>query len=239
MIKMFCYPVKKSDKRVYLFRYNELPVIITNRLVLIIFGILFVFPKVNAQSEHLEPVESIFDEYDFRFEYYSLVRKVLLNGMSDTPELRFLIIPSFSVEEAVAIEKRNGKYYIVHHKMKKSLWYTRKNKEKIGLEKKEVEISESDVKLYHELFKVAVNERKYPDKELIGFDGVNYYFSVEDVRLKTGTTWSPSENSVLDRLVDIGYSLIKLALQTKNDKIVKTDTELRNKITELTTELKK
>lgn len=211
----------------------------TNRLLLIIIGILFAFPKVNAQTEHLEPVESIFDEYDFRFEYYSLVRKVLLNGMSDTPELRFLIIPSFSVEEVVAIEERNGKYYIVHHKMKKSIWYTEKNKEKIGVNKQETEISKSDMELFQELFKVAVNNRKYPNEEIFGLDGVNYYFSVSDKRLKTGTTWSPKENSKLDRLVDIGYLLIKLASQTKKNKIAEIDTELENKILKLTTELKK
>ena len=123
--------------------------------------------------------------------------------------------------------------------MKKSIWYTEKNKEKIGVNKQETEISKSDMELFQELFKVAVNNRKYPNEEIFGLDGVNYYFSVSDKRLKTGTTWSPKENSKLDRLVDIGYLLIKLASQTKKNKIAEIDTELENKILKLTTELKK
>ncbi|NDV17749.1 hypothetical protein GO009_17175 [Muricauda sp. TY007] len=107
-----------------------------NRLLIIIFGLIFCIPAINAQNDNLEPVESIFDEFDFRFEYYSIVRKVLMNGMSDYPEVRFLIIPSFSVEEVVAIEEKDSAYYIVHHKMKESIWYTEKDKEKIEVEKK-------------------------------------------------------------------------------------------------------
>jgi hypothetical protein len=216
-----------------------LPVIMRNRILILIFGILFTIPIANAQNENLEPVESIFDEYDFRFEYYSLVRKVLMNGMSDTPELRFLIIPSFSVEEVVAIEERNGKYYIVHHKMKKSIWYTEKNKEKIGVEKKEIEISKTDKDLYYELFKTAVKNRKYPEKERLGFDGTNYYFSVADNRLKTGTTWSPSEKSKIGRLTNMGQSLIKIAQSTKENKVAKLEPELIERIKNLTIELEK
>jgi hypothetical protein len=222
------------------FSYTEpLPVIMKNRLLLIIFGILFIIPTANAQKGNLEPAESIFDEYDFRFEYYSLVRKILMNGISDTPELRFLIIPSFSVEEVVAIEKRNEKYYIVHHKMKQSIWYTEKNKEKIGVDKKEVEISKSDMELYHELFKTAVNNRKYPDEQTLGFDGTNYYFSVMDKRLKTGTTWSPNEKSNIGKLTKIGNSLINLVQTTEKGNITKLNPELKKEIIELTTELKK
>ena len=210
-----------------------------NRILILIFGILFIIPTVNAQNENLEPVESIFDEYDFRFEYYSLVRKILMNGMSDTPELRFLIIPSFSVEEVVAIEEQNGKYYVVHHKMQSSIWYTEKNKEKIGVDKKKVEISKTDMEMYHKLFKVAINNRKYPKEEMLGFDGTNYYFSVADIRLKTGTTWSPSENSKIVLLTEIGQSLIKLAQSTKENKLAKLEPELVERVNNLTLELEK
>lgn len=111
----------------------------TKHLLILILGILFSIPAVNAQNNNLEPVEGIFDEFDFRFEYYSLVRKVLMNGMSDYPQVRFLIIPSFSVEEVVSIEKRDNKYIILHHKMRESIWYAELDKEKIGVEKKMVE----------------------------------------------------------------------------------------------------
>ena len=213
-----------------------------NYIFLIIFGVLLGIPPIQAQNEHLEPVESIFDEYDFRFEYYSLVREVLMNGMSDTPVVRFLIIPSFAVEEVVAIEKRNGRYYIVHHKMQNSIWYTEKNKKKIKVLKKAVEISKTDMQLYHELFKVAVDNREYPEKEILGLDGVNYYFSAkndENNKLRTGTTWSPADKSKIGELTDIGKSLIKLAESTDEDKIAKLETNLTEQIKKLTIELEK
>ncbi len=209
-----------------------------NRLLIIIFGLLFCVPTVYAQNDNLEPVESIFDEFDFRLEYYSLVRKVLMNGMSDYPEVRFLIIPSFSVEEVVAIEKTDSTYFIVHHKMKESIWYTEKNKEKIEVEKKRVEISKSDAELYRELFSTAINKRKYPEKELWGTDGVNYYFTVSDRRLKTGTVWSPKSGSKMNRLNEIGYSLINLAKKTENEQIAELKPELIERIKKLTAELK-
>jgi hypothetical protein len=208
-------------------------------LLLVLFAVLFIIPPANAQNDNLQPVESIFDEYDFRFKYYALVRMILMNEMSEKPEIRFLIIPSFSVEEVVAIEQRNDKYYIVHHKMKKSIWHTEKNREEIGVEKKEVEISKSDMELYKELFKIAVRNRKYPDEEVFGFDGTNYYFSISDKQLKTGTTWSPSDQSKIGALTNIGKSLIELITSTKENSIVKLEPELIERIKKLTLEFGK
>jgi len=211
-----------------------------NRLLILIFGFLFCFPTLNAQ-DNLEPVESIFDNYDFEFEYYSIVRKILMNGMSDYPEIRFLIIPSFTVEQVIAIEKdekNNEKYFIVYHKMKKSIWYTEKNKEKIKVERKRIEISMSNALLFKELFKKAVNNQKYPENENMGLDGTNYYFSVADRTLKTGTVWSPNKGTKMYRLKEIGYSLISLANETKKGKIAKPKKELIEIIKNLTNEIK-
>ncbi|PKA81963.1 hypothetical protein ATE92_0086 [Ulvibacter sp. MAR_2010_11] len=209
------------------------------KLLIIIFGFLFCIPVVNAQNDNLEPVESIFDDYDFLFEYYSHVRKILMNGMSDYPEVRFLIIPSFSPEEVVSIAKENEVYFIVHHKMEKSIWYTEKNKNKIQVQKKKVEISKPDVLLFKELFKQAIKNRKYPDKEIMGNDGVNYYFSVADAHpLKTGTVWSPKPGSKMDRLKEIGYALINLVKETDSGRIAKPNSELIEQIKKLTIELK-
>ena len=71
-----------------------------------------------------------------------------------------------------------------------------------------------------------------------GVDGTNYYFSVADRALKTGTVWSPEKKSKMDRLVRIGYSLISLTESTENGKTAQLKTELINKIKKLTDELK-
>lgn len=53
------------------------------RLLIIILGFFFSIPSINTQNDNLEPVESIFDDYDFQFEYYSLIRKVLMNRIEN------------------------------------------------------------------------------------------------------------------------------------------------------------
>ena len=59
----------------------------------------------TAQNDdHLKPVGGIYDIYDFEFEYYSKVRKVLFNGLTDSPEIRFQVIPSFIPESVLDIE---------------------------------------------------------------------------------------------------------------------------------------
>lgn len=191
--------------------------------------------KLHAQNDHLEPVESIFDEYDYRFVYHSDIRKILMNGMSDIPEVRFLIIPSFATEEVVAIEKEDENYFIIHHRMTKSIWYTDENKEDIKVQKTKVQISKSDAQLYIDLFKVAMSKRKYPVEMNFGNDGNNYYFSVYDSPLKTGTVWSPRKGTKMKELVDIGNSLIKLALQTEKGKIAQLNDETKLKINQLKT----
>lgn len=204
-------------------------------LLILLLGSLSYTQNMSAQNDHLEPVESIFDE--FLPDYYMMVRKVLMKGMSQQPELRFLIIPSFAVEETVAIEKEKGQYFIVHHKMQKSIWYTKKDQDKIPVLTKKVVISRSDVMLYTALFKKAINNRKYPKKAPWGNDGINYYFTVKDIRLKTGTVWSPRDGSQMDRLKKIGYSLIHLANETQVGKIAKLNLKVTQEIKRLTAEM--
>ncbi|NDV17748.1 hypothetical protein GO009_17170 [Muricauda sp. TY007] len=106
------------------------------------------------------------------------------------------------------------------------------------MKKKSVEISKSDMELYRQLFSIAINNRKYPEKEMMGFDGINYYFTVADKGLKTGTVWTPKKDSKMDRLKSIGYSLISLANETEIGNLAEPKAELIERIKKLTEELK-
>lgn len=209
-----------------------------NLLLIIFFGLLLNVQTIQSQNDHLEPAESIFDEGKVIGDYYALVKKVLLNGMSDFPKIRFLIIPSFSTEEVLAIEEKNNEYFIVYHKAENSIWYTETDKEKINIIKKKVEISKTNAELILELFRVAVRKTKYPDESIFGADGVTYYFTAEDIGLKTGKTWSPKKGSKMNKLVKIGNSLIDLTKSSENGKAIKFQTELTDEIKTLMTELK-
>lgn len=208
----------------------------TKSWLLLVVGMLLSF-SVCAQNDHLEPVESIFDHYNLRFKYYSKIRTVLMDGMSPYPEVRFLVVPSFSAEKVVSIEVEDGNYYIIYHEMEESIWYTKKNPKQIKVRKKKVEITKSDMLLFQELFKQAIRNRKYPDEEFWGSDGTNFYFSVADKRLKTGTVWSPSWGTKMRRLVEIGNMLIRLAKDTDSGELASLSVKQKEEIMLLSAEI--
>jgi len=206
-------------------------------IVNIIFTFLFIIPSlIEAQNEKLEPVQSVFDGVNF--DYHYLIRKILMKEMSIRPEIRFLIIPSYGVEETIAIEKVNGKYFIVHNKMEKSIWYTKKRPDKIKVLNKSVEIRELDMKLYRDLFLIAINNKEYSEKKTIRIHSNHYFFSVLDKRLKTGMIQSPKKNTRMDRLKNIGYSLIEIVKKTESGQTGEVSQKLREEIKLLTKELK-
>ncbi len=189
-----------------------------NRLLLLIVIILsFSVEEINAQEDHLEPVNSIFDIYDYQFEYYSKIRKVLFDGLSDTPEISFLVMASFIPETVLRIEKdrENDKFYIIYHRCNEMIWYN-DNWSKVKVTKFRKEISADNVELVKNLFKKAISKVRYPEGELFGTDGTNYYFSVNDFGQKVGTIWSPKEGSNMRKLVEIGMNLIEFTKTRKN-----------------------
>ena len=86
----------------------------------VILGIL----KAQTYKEHLEPLGTIYDIYNYQFEYYSVVRKVLFNGLTDIPIIRFQVMPSFTPENVLDIEynREKNKYFIVYHICDKMIW---------------------------------------------------------------------------------------------------------------------
>ena len=183
-----------------------------NFLLLIFIWILTFLPlkECIAQSDHLESSNSIFDIYDFQFEYYSYVRNILFDGMTDMPEIRFLALPSFSPEYVVSIEKdEDENHYLVYHIGKESIWYSEK-KDKIKVEKVKREIGSESAALIKELFIEALKDTRQVEGMNQGLDGVNYFFSVSDWGPKTGTIWSPDDGTNMRELVNIGNELISI-----------------------------
>ena len=197
------------------------------------FGII----KAQKNSDHLEPVGGIYEIYDFEFEYYSKVRKVLFKGLTDSPEIRFQIMPSFTPENVLDIEydDENEKYYIIHHSCEKMIWYN-KNWENVKVIKHKSEIDKQSVELLKSLFGKAISKTRYLENESLGFDGVQYYFSYRNSTTKSGTKWSPKKETKIGKLVEIGSELIELV---KTEKMkVKINKELKEKIGKLIIELK-
>ena len=190
-------------------------------------------------EDHLIPSSSIFDVYNYQFEYYSKIRKILFNGLTDSPEIRFFTKPSFTPENVLDIyfDNKTKKYYLIFHICKKRIWYNKQWK-KIKVKEYKSEIDKASVELIKSLFDIAISQTLFikPENEMLGTDGTDYYFSINNSGLKTGTIWSPPEDSKLGKLINISNQLIKLAKSRKS--VVTFDEELQNNIKELINEFK-
>jgi len=194
-----------------------------------------------GQEDHLLPGNNIFGVYDFQFDYYSEVRKVLYDNLSDDTEIRFLVLPSIGSERILMIEhdKKTEKYYLVYRIAHESIWRiyydTKKGKKipKISVDTWRVEIDKENVELIKSLFIAAVKETKYPNEEILGVDGANFYFQVNTgwFGQKEGNIWSPKEGSLMNDLVNIGFTLMEIPLKTSS--IVFIDSDLSNRIRSL------
>ena len=210
------------------------------KLILLIFVIVSLSgaSKSHAQTktDHLEPLEGIFNIYNFQFEYYSQIRKVLFAGLSDTPEIRFQILPSFSPESVLDIvhDRDTDKYYLVYHIGETMIW-SNKKWEDVRVIKFKKEIEKSSVESIRSLFQAAISQTKYPEKESMGLDGADYLFAVKEYGQRVGAVWSPSEGTKMSRLVAVGYKLIELA--TNNDKSIKFDEKFAEEIEKLKSEI--
>ncbi|MEQ9166613.1 MAG: hypothetical protein RLO12_10175, partial [Fulvivirga sp.] len=187
----------------------------------------------NAQ-DHLEPNNGLFEEYEFRLEYFSQIREILFDGLSEQPYAQMVIIPSFSKELVWQLNEEGGKYVSVLSTPNHSIWYNQYEKKPKTL-KNEIsknEISYESAKLIKELYWAALNTVRYGEDRQ-GFDGVSYYFSTISEVQKSGAIWTPKEGSKMKKLVDVSQSII-----TETQKKAKLSDDLTLRIRELILELK-
>ena len=166
--------------------------------------------------DNLEPVAGFFGIYDFEFEYYSKVKKVLFTGLSDSPEIRFQVFPSFSSEYVLDIEfnQEDNTYYLVYHIAETSIWDT-DNWGTIEVNSTKKPISKEAAELVKRLFEKAILKTHYPERPRMGNDGTTYYFSVKEYGQRTGKVWSPSKGTKMSKLVAVGQILKKLSMDSK------------------------
>lgn len=166
-----------------------------------------------GQKPHLEPVKD-FKQYEGVLkEYYDNVFPLLYKGYSEKPIARYTSMPSFSNEYSFSVETIEGKNYVVSNRLSESYWYS-KNKKKVKLISNKTEITNDLHLKIVDLFKLLEEQTKKPENDLMGLDGVTYYFSTTDKNgeIKIGETWSPAEKSLLGRLVKICDNIYSLGI---------------------------
>lgn len=186
-------------------------------------------------QEHLEPVNGFYDAFDFQFEYHSKIRNILFKGLAEGPIIRFVVIPSFTKEQVLDIERDEMKYYLIVHEVDKPIWGNYEL-DKIKVNEYRKELDSASVEIIHKLFHNALKQTRYPDRNTQGTDGANYYFStLGDFQILSGTIWSPKNGTKLDKLVDISYDLIFF---TKRENQASLKQKLLDRISTLTEEFK-
>lgn len=215
-------------------------------LILLLFFPNFLFaqneieispPPPNPPSSHLEPAEDFFNLTDYQLEYYNRLHKVLFKGLSDLPEIRFFILPSFTPESVLEIQynKESGKYFSVYHIVDKMIWFNKKWK-KVKTIKYKKEISKESAELVKSLFKSAIQDARIPAWNNVGLDGTTYIFSYSDWELRSAYIWTPHEGSKLGYLKNVGVKLMELTIST--DQIINIDKDFETDIKALISRFK-
>ena len=208
--------------------------------VLLLLCLLLLNGKVFAQArlgqitgDHLQPVTDYFSAYQFQDEYYSSIRRYLLDSLKDSPVARVIVQPSFTVEYVVSVDSVDKTYFLRYSRMNKSIWST-KQKESLRAITTKTIISEPLAKALNKLFIEAVVQTRYPKRIFIrgldgeefetmsiGTDGTSYVFTTFGYGhgVRSGKTWSPREGSLMNELVNISNALVKLASDTTNREV--------------------
>jgi hypothetical protein len=185
------------------------------------YGLLFVSFCSFGQSDRLLPVRDYFNNFEHERDYYPHVFNYLIDGLSLTPTARVVILPSFSEEHVISIEKLDHEkdFSLIYKKCKESIWYS-KNRTKILTETHKIPIDSSFAILMGKVFTKATIEVRYPTEPQWGLDGTTYIMStyVPEYGIQTGETWSPKEGTRMGQLVDISYKLILMTTASKTDK---------------------
>lgn len=170
-----------------------------------------------AQDDHLMPERGYFSSYPFQNAYYSQIRHILLDSLSDRFVVRIVVVPSFSPEYVLSIKQgnTNSAFVLVHRTASRSIWseqFRAKNYETIRVNEQRKNLPQPLASHLIKLFGLAVNQTRYPEQRSLGTDGTNYYVTVDNFGWRGGYTWSPRQGSLMDKLVSIVEQLTPLTL---------------------------
>jgi hypothetical protein len=244
---IYPFNIDGKQRRLYVNKYYKIMKRM-NKLILLFLIAFSGITQAQINKDHLEPVNGIFDIYDYQFEYYSKVREILFKGLFDKPEIRFLTMPSFSPENVLQIDcdKDRKNYYCTFHICDSIIWYNwydkNENLENMTVKKYRKAIEKQSVELIKSLYDLAISQTKFYEiekdengNELItmGTDGENYYLSVNRYGQKTGKVWSPGKNTKMAELIAISDELIEKTKEENDHAIIVFDNDFRKRIKKL------
>jgi uncharacterized protein (TIGR02246 family) len=182
-------------------------------LTFLVAGFLLAPSVAGAAGGHLEVPDSAFSSFDGGAEYDHAVRQTLFEGMTDSPYLRMLVKPSFSVEWMVLVTEPGRRTATVRLVVaRKPVWTGEDPKIRETL-RHEAELPAGLAELLRTVWLGMLEEVRYPEEPVLGVDGTTYHFT-SFVRFRgnlEGRSWSPPVESPAGRLVAIGRALRRYA----------------------------
>jgi len=199
------------------------------KTIFLVSLVLFIF-KVDAQNK-LEPLnQSVFDDNNERFNYFSNVRKALFEDIHPeyVPLARYIVMPSFKPEYVLTFDGGYKEYNLIYTSVKKhNIWDIMDEPDKKSeVYKIKKEIDSTDSKLVVSLINNFIKKSKFQNR--YGYDGTNYFFSNSE---QTATIWSPKTKSKTYYLIEIMNEIIELV--KSDEEKIKFSPELVKRIKKL------
>lgn len=160
------------------------------------------------QQDHLEPEQGDLVDYKFSLDYHTQIRSILLDSLGDKPIIRMIVLPSFSPEYVISLEKVENKYIVTRVTLDSSVWYSKdysRIKRRFATKTISSELSDSLSALYL----LALSKTRYPDRPLIFTDGISYHFAAKaHFGIHTATKHSPIKGTRIAQLVQLTEKLM-------------------------------
>ena len=197
------------------------------RLLILLLTIIGLTPCVYGQEDHLEPAKDRSQYVGILKQYYEQVVPKLLTSIDEKSLARYLVMPSFSSEYVMSLEQSADKFILKLNSCSENYWYA-KDRKKVRIISSEIELDADLANKLQDLFNLAVQTTKAPEKLSVGADGVVYTFSIykQDTGIMTGEIWSPKSKSKMAELVRVSEMYKRYILtkgQKRNELITETD----------------
>lgn len=198
--------------------------------------IFLLFSHFIFSQNHLEPTNSFFDVYDYQYTYYSKIREVLFQGLTDNPKIRMVVIPSFEKEFVFQIEEdkivKNKFVIIINEPIDNSIWNNNEGntKDEIKIKTYKSSINEDDLNILYNLLYSTIIKTRFHTDNMSGLDGTRYYLSIWDFGLKSSEIWSPN-NKNLKEIIFIMETIVDKA---KSEEEISLSKKFKNSILDLT-----
>lgn len=153
---------------------------------------------------HLKPARYLSSSSESSRDYYASVFHLLQSNIEGETLVRYTVLPSFSSEYLLSLQKHDSTYSLVSHNLSESYWsagYEGKTQDVKVIEERK--LVDKDLAMALERLINTATKHIQKQEDLLGFDGETYLFTSFATKKDSviGEASSPSKSSTLGKLV--------------------------------------